>query len=334
MYDGAIILENNLFVSAQSGEKIIVSAAGYTINEEVYPAGTVIKAGDRKYIILGDTTDETETLSTSNFTGVALDKAGNATITTVEGVARFSENKILTLENGSTFNLGLEALTLSDGTTVNLTEIGGTTSDFVALNSNQNPGSAGSDNQAAGDGAGGNGTGGNANSGAAGNNGAASSGSASGGENFNITEDMYKGLFVKQTPSGYVVGVTSITPISAMININYSDPSNALVSNPTVIVLDQVGQEVYRSIVRGSTVSVTGLQPNTRYTIELIGSFDLGTGVETKQLDSSAFNSGTVEAKLGIKIMRKDSVDINVMILDNLMLDEASVIVEQRAGTD
>ncbi len=348
--DGVVVTEDNSFFNIYKGSLINGKADTYTIDQATVPNGTVIKTGDRQYIILGDVS--VGDLHIEGIIDVFIDKAGNPTLYTKDDVYKYSEAKDIELNNGVIFKTGNEQLIYSDGSITDLTELGGSSSQYEDLNKStddqetleeikdeKNDTSNTSDekiqstpdsNQVDND---------NVttektdtkNTTTTDNqvNQDNSNSSSSGSEDIIITEDMYEDLFKKHVPTGLISSINNVTAISAEINASYSDLSGSLVTTPIIEIVDETGQVIFTQTIEESVVKIVGLQPNNKYTANLKVSYDLGSGIEQETIDSKEFSTESVQSNIVVELMKINSAIVNVSILDDIELDSANVMLEE-----
>ncbi len=317
--DSVLINLDNSFENIKMGSSILRQSDGYQINGVVYEPGTVVKVKDRTYLILGNAT--VDDYSFSNYTLVYLDVAGNPSLYTNQQLVKFTENKILEIEGGIEFDLGMELLTLDGETVIDLTKVQGTSNKYAVLNSS----GIVSDGSGSGESGGTDGTG-------SGSSSSSASGGGGGGEDVIITEDQYEGLLNKKEPSGSILGFNSITATTANVDVNYADSSGALVAKPSIVVTDLKGNDVFSAIVQGATIQLVGLKPNTPYLVRLEATFDIGEGVEKKTMGEESLITRSISSKIVIDSVKKDGATISVKINDDINLDQATLLLEVNNG--
>lgn len=352
--DSVVVMPDNSFYSIDAGTVIENQAGIFKVEDEIIPPGTIIKTGDRQYLVLGDVTSENGDVY-PGFMSICLDQTGAPTFATSEQIYRSSQTAILTLENGSKFDVSAETVTLTDGSIIDLKEIGGSSSEYESLTGDvvdptpteeveeesedtpvaapvaqptQNSSSSTS----------------NSNSSSSNNSttvtetpsndsDSSDNTSSGGGDSFTITEDMYAFLFEKTPPTGNIMGITDVTPMSAVVNLNVYDSSEALVGSPQVIVVEQeTGEVAFSTTVDSTSILITSLQPNTVYNVQIVASYDVGNGIEKRALDTATFETPSISANFTVELLTKETAQINVEIENDILLDTAYISVESGDG--
>ena len=304
------------------------------------------KLEDRKYLILSNSIkNEEETISTRRYLIIILDKAGNTLLLNNEMNAR-TINPIVLNTPSFTFDIANEKLIFNDSEEIDLTKIIGSTNEYkesiqTAENDNKND----SNENTTGVGTsqtinnssqtttnnsqqiiinGNIGTNNNSNNNNNGNNNSNNNddGNNSSNNGNNNQED------VNNTPLDKDISLRSTVSSSSSITVNYYvlDPENRY-QTVYINVEGDVNKTISLDKSQTSYV-VTGLTPNTDYTITMAAREINSDGTITERIEDTVIvRTNRVNSKLSISRVSSSKIYFNLKLDSEFVYDSADIVL-------